>query len=70
VHFGAAEFFGVTSSPVAAFTSGGPPRNIVPLPFTMIDLVAHRRHIRAARGARAHDDGDLRDALADMRAWL
>ena len=26
-------------------------------------LVAHRRHIGAARGARAHDHGDLRDAL-------
>ena len=26
-------------------------------------LVAHGRHIRAARGARAHHHGDLRDAL-------
>ena len=26
-------------------------------------LVAHRRHVGAAGGARAHDDGDLRDAL-------
>ena len=26
-------------------------------------LVAHRRHVRAARGARAHHGGDLRDAL-------
>ena len=26
-------------------------------------LVAHGRHIGAARGARAHHDGDLRDAL-------
>ena len=26
-------------------------------------LVAHRRHIGTARGARAHDAGDLRDAL-------
>ena len=25
----------VTSSPVAAFTSGGPPRKIVPVPLTM-----------------------------------
>ncbi len=25
----------LTSSPVAAFTSGGPPRKIVPVPFTM-----------------------------------
>ena len=26
----------VTTSPVAAFTRGGPPRNIVPWPFTMM----------------------------------
>ena len=26
-------------------------------------LVRHRRHVGAAGGARAHDDGDLRDAL-------
>ena len=26
-------------------------------------LVGHRRHVGAAGGARAHDDGDLRDAL-------
>jgi hypothetical protein len=30
VHFGAAQFFGVTISPIAALTSGGPPRKIVP----------------------------------------
>ena len=28
---------GVTTSPIAAFTSGGPPRKIVPWPLTMID---------------------------------
>ena len=34
-------------------------------------LVAHRRHVGAARGARAEHGGDLRDALrADMLAWL
>ena len=27
----------VTTSPVAAFTSGGPPRKIVPWSFTMMD---------------------------------
>ena len=41
----------VTTSPVAAFTSGGPPRKIVPWLRTMIDLVRHRRHIGAARRA-------------------
>ena len=51
------------TSPVAAFTSGGPPRKMVPCPRTMTRLVAHRRHIGAAGRARAHDAGDLRDAL-------
>jgi hypothetical protein len=31
-----AQFFRVTSSPVAALTSGGPPRKIVPAPLTMM----------------------------------
>ena len=31
--------------------------------FTMMDLVAHRRHVGAAGGARAHHHRDLRDAL-------
>ena len=53
----------VTSSPVAAFTSGGPPRKIVPGAFDDDRLVRHRRHVRAAGRARAHHDGDLRDAL-------
>ncbi len=52
----------VTTSPVAAFTSGGPPRKIVPWPRTMIDLVGHGGHVGAARRAGAHDDRDLRDA--------
>jgi hypothetical protein len=30
-------------------------------------LVAHRRHVGAAGGARAHHGGDLRDALAADR---
>ena len=30
-------------------------------------LVRHRRHVRAARRARAHDDGDLRDAFRRHR---
>ena len=53
----------LTTSPVAAFTSGGPPRKIVPWFLTMIGLVAHRRHVGAARRARAHHHRDLRDAL-------
>jgi hypothetical protein len=31
-------------------------------------LVAHRRNVGPARRAGAHHAGDLRDALADMRA--
>ena len=53
-----------TTSPVAAFTSGGPPRKIVPCSLTMIALVRHRRHVGAAGGAAAHHHRDLRDALA------
>ena len=57
----------VTISPVAALTSGGPPRKIVPCSLTMIDSSRHRRHVRAARRARSHDDGDLRNALRRHR---
>ena len=52
----------MTSSPVAAFTSGGPPRKIVPGAADDHRLVAHRRDVGAAGRARAHDQGDLRDA--------
>ena len=54
----------MTSSPVAAFTSGGPPRKIVPLPLTMTVSSRHRRHVRAARRARTHHGGNLRNAFA------
>ena len=53
----------MTSSPVAAFTSGGPPRKIVPVPVDDDRLVRHRRHVGAARGARAHHDGNLRNPV-------
>ena len=36
---------------------------IVPVPCDDHRLVAHRRHVGAAGGARAHHDGDLRDPL-------
>ena len=35
VDVGAAQVLGLTSSPVAAFTSGGPPMKIVPVPLTI-----------------------------------
>jgi hypothetical protein len=60
----------VTSCPVAAFTSGGPPMKIVPVPWTMIvsSLIAgtyappavHEPITAAICGI----------PLADMRAWL
>ena len=51
----------VTSSPVAAFTSGGPPMKIVPVPSTMIVSSLIAGNVRAACGAGSHHDGDLRD---------
>ena len=52
----------LTSSPVAAFTSGGPPRKIVPVPRTMTvsSLIAGTYAPPAVR--RAHHQGDLGDA--------
>ena len=60
----------MTSSPVAAFTSGGPARKIVPVPFTMIvssDIAGtyappavHDPITTAICGIRS----------ADIRAWL
>src|ERR1041384_5129421 len=55
----------VTSSPVAAFTSGGAPgEDGPPLPAVHAPppLLAHRRHVGPARGARAEHGRDLRDA--------
>ena len=51
-----------TTSPVAAFTSGGPAEEDGALAFDDDGLVAHRRHVGAAGGAGAHHHGDLRDA--------
>ena len=60
----------MTSSPVAAFTSGGPPRKIVPVPLTMIvssDI--------AGTYAPPAVQEPITTAIcgmpsADMRAWL
>ena len=51
----------VTVSPVAALTSGGPARKIVPCFSTMIVSSDIAGHIGAARRARAHHHRDLRD---------
>ncbi len=68
----AAEVFGqVTILPVAAFfTSGGLGEEDGALPFDDDGLVTHRRHISAARGARAHHAGDLRDAGGGERGLV
>ena len=54
----------VTTSPVAAFTSGGPAEEDRALVAHDHGLVAHRRHVGAAGRARTQHRGDLRDALA------
>ena len=53
----------VTISPVAALTSGGPPKKIVPCAAHDHGFVRHRRDVRPARGARTHNGGDLRNLL-------
>ncbi len=61
---------GVTSSPVAAFTSGGPPRKIVPVPRTMTVS-----SLIAGTYAPPAVDEPITSATcgmpaADIRAWL
>ena len=60
----------VTSSPVAAFTSGGPPRKIVPVPRT---ITASSDMAGTYAPPAVHDP--MTRAIwgipsADMRAWL
>ena len=52
----------VTISPVAAFTSGGPPRKMVPCSATITVSSRHRRDVRPAGRARTEHGGDLGDA--------
>ena len=51
----------VTTSPVAAFTRGGPARKIVPW-FRDVDRLVRRR-LRRRRPMQGHHNGDLGDAL-------
>ena len=53
----------LTTSPVAAFTKGGPARKIVPCSFHDDRHIRHRRHIGPARRTRPHHHGDLCNAL-------
>ncbi len=50
------------SSSIAIFTSGGPPRKTCAASFMQHDVVAHARHVGAAGGRGAEDEGDRRDA--------
>src|SRR6202008_4922894 len=53
----------VITSPVAAFTNGGPPKKNAPCVLTgTVSSARGRRHIGAPGRARAHEAGDLGDA--------
>ena len=60
----------VTSSPVAAFTSGGPPRKIVPVPLTMTvsSLIAGTYAPPAVHEPMTSATCGM--PSADIRAWL
>src|SRR6185437_15348356 len=60
----------VTSSPVAALTSGGPPRKIVPLPrtITVSSLMAGTYAPPAVHEPMTHAICEI--PAADIRAWL
>jgi len=64
VHVGTPQLFGTGRLADGSLTSGGPARKIVPWFLTMNALVGHGRHIGAAGGAGAHDNGDLRNSAA------
>ena len=59
-----------TSSPVAAFTSGGPPRKIVPVPFTITvsSLIAGTYAPPAVQEPMTSAICGI--PAADIRAWL
>ena len=62
VHLGAAELLGGDDFAGRGAHQGRPAEKDRPLPAHDDELVRHRRDIGAARRARAHDQGDLRNA--------
>ena len=62
MHLGAAELLGRHHLAGRGFHQRRAAEKDRPLPLHDHRLVRHRRHIGAARRARAHDAGDLRDA--------
>ena len=71
MHVGAAEVFRRHHFAGGRLHQRRPGEEDGALPFHDDGLVAHRRHVGAARGAGAHHAGDLRDAgRAHSVAWL
>ena len=64
VHVAAAELFGADHLPSRGFDERRTAEKDRAGTFDDHRLVAHRRNVRAARRARSHDRGDLRDAFA------
>ena len=65
MHVGAAELLVLASSPVAIFTSGGPPRNTFGLLVYDDGVVAQPGDVGTAGGGVAKDQGDGGYAGAD-----
>ena len=66
----AAQFFRADDLARRRFHQRRPAEENGPLVANDHRFVAHGRHVGAARGARAHDAGDLRNPLRLIRAWL
>jgi len=64
VDVGAAKLFGAHHFTGRRFHERRTAQENRSFPFDDDRFIAHRWHIRATRGARPHDCGDLRDAFA------
>ena len=67
VHVGAAELLGADDLAGRRLDQRRTGQEYRPLVLDDDRLVGHRRHVRAARGARAHDHRDLRNAFRRHR---